>query len=119
MIELPYHMRRRPRIPRGLDFISSDLGVTLGAARQALADTMGLVDWLLAQGSPRVGLRAFLGASLAGLLARCDARLHFVVLTTPIVRIDRVIEELPFCVAIRHHPLAIGRSGRLAPGALG
>lgn len=103
MIELPYHMRRRPRIPRGLDFISSDLGVTLGAARQALADTRRLVDWLLAQGSPRVGLWGFsLGAWLAGLLARCDARLHFVVLTTPIVCIDRVIEELPFCEPIRH-----------------
>jgi hypothetical protein len=103
MIELPYHMQRRPRIPPGLDFISSDLGVTLGAARQALADTSVLVDWLLEQGCPRVGLWGFsLGAWLAGLLARFDPRLHFVVLTTPIVRIDRVIEELPFCEPIRH-----------------
>ncbi len=102
IIELPYHMQRRPRIPRGLDFISSDLGLTLGAARQALADTRVLVDWLFAQGSPRVGLWGFsLGAWLAGMMARFDSRLHFVVLTTPIVRIDRVIEELPFCEPLR------------------
>jgi hypothetical protein len=102
MIELPYHMQRRPRIPQGLDFISSDLGLTLGAARQAVADILGLVDWLLEQGSPRVGLWGFsLGAWLAGLSARFDSRLHFAVLATPIVRIDRVIKELPFCEPIR------------------
>jgi hypothetical protein len=102
MIELPYHMQRRPRIPKGIDFISSNLGLTLGAAKQALADTSVLVDWLLDQGCAGVGLWGFsLGAWLAGLLTRFDARLQFAVLTTPIVRIDRVIEELPFCEPLR------------------
>jgi pimeloyl-ACP methyl ester carboxylesterase len=102
MIELPYHMQRRPRKPAGVDFLSSDLVATLGAARQALADAGALLGWLLERGSPRVGLWGFsLGAWLAGLMARYDSRLHFAVLTTPIVRIDRMIQELPFCEPLR------------------
>jgi pimeloyl-ACP methyl ester carboxylesterase len=102
MIELPYHMQRRPRSPAGLDFLSSDLVATLGAARQALADTGALLGTLLERGVPRVGVWGFsLGAWLAGLMARVDPRLQFAVLTTPMVRIDRMIQELPFCEPLR------------------
>jgi pimeloyl-ACP methyl ester carboxylesterase len=102
MFELPYHMQRRPGRPRGVDFLSSDLEATLGAARQALADTRVLLTWLLDQGVPGVGLWGFsLGAWLAGLMARFDPRLRFLVLTTPIARIDRLIEDLPFCDPLR------------------
>jgi dienelactone hydrolase len=101
-IELPYHMRRRPRQGPVTDFISSDLGGMLAASRQALADIAALGRWLQAQGSLGIGLWGFsLGAWLAGLMARTDAGLRFVVLTTPIARIDRVVHELPFCEPIR------------------
>jgi hypothetical protein len=102
MFELPYHMQRRPGRPRGVDFLSSDLGSTLNAARQALADTRALQDWLLEQGVPGVGIWGFsLGAWLGGLMARFDPRLLFLILTTPIARIDRLIADLPFCDPIR------------------
>ncbi|MGH8597720.1 MAG: alpha/beta hydrolase family protein, partial [Gammaproteobacteria bacterium] len=42
-----------------------------------------------------------LGAWLTGLVACADDRLGFAVLHTPVARIDRVIDELDFCRAIR------------------
>jgi dienelactone hydrolase len=102
MIELPYHMQRRPARPKGVDFLSGDLVATLQAAKQALADLRALLDWLFDQGVPKVGLWGFsLGAWLAGLMARFDPRLHFAVLTTPMARIDRAMNELAFCEPIR------------------
>jgi pimeloyl-ACP methyl ester carboxylesterase len=102
MIELPYHMQRRPPSGPVRDFISSDLSGMLSATRQAIADTRALVHWLAGQGAPLIGLWGFsLGAWLAGLLAEVEPRLGFAVLTTPIARVDRVIAELPFCEPIR------------------
>jgi len=49
-----------------------------------------------------VGLLGFsLGAWLAGVVACHDARIKFAVLTTPVVRLERAIAELPFCAPIR------------------
>ena len=103
MIELPYHSHRKPR-GRGAvkNFLSDDLLQVAGATRQALADTRALVAWLREQGSPFVGLWGFsLGAWLSGLLACTEPRIGSAVLTTPVSRIDRVIDELDFCRPIR------------------
>jgi dienelactone hydrolase len=102
MIELPYHMQRRPRHPRSADFLSADLAATRDSASQALADIRALLDWFCGQGVPRVGVWGFsLGAWLAGLLARYDSRLGFAVLTTPMTCIDRAIQELAFFEPVR------------------
>jgi dienelactone hydrolase len=102
MIELPYHMQRRPRSGPVTDFISTDLEGMLGATRQAVADIRAVGQWLQSQGSPSVGLWGFsLGAWLAGLTACVDDTLGFAVLTTPMARIDRGVAELPFCEPVR------------------
>jgi pimeloyl-ACP methyl ester carboxylesterase len=102
LLELPYHMQRRPRTGPVTDFISPDLARMLEASRQALADTQTLGFWLRSQGSPAVGVWGFsLGAWLSGLLASIESDLSFAVLATPIARLDRVIAELPFCEPVR------------------
>lgn len=103
MIELPYHAQRRPTAPGSIqNFISHDLLRMVEATRQAMADTQALVAWLTEQGAPNVGLWGVsMGAWLSGLLACCEPRLRFAVLMTPVVRMDRVVNELPFCEPIR------------------
>jgi alpha-beta hydrolase superfamily lysophospholipase len=101
-IELPYHMQRRPRQGVVTDFISSDLERTIEASRQAIADVRVLCDWFASRTGRGVGVWGFsLGAWLAGLVAHAEPHLNFAVLTTPIARIDRVIDELPFCEPVR------------------
>lgn len=102
MIELPYHMQRRPLIGPVTDFISGDLNRMLEATRQAIAEVRALCRWLQAQGSMAVGLWGFsLGAWLAGLAARAEPGLRCAVLTTPIARMDQAIAQLPFCEPVR------------------
>lgn len=103
MIELPYHGHRKPR-GRGAvtNFLSNDLLQVVSATRQALADTRALIAWLHQQGAPFVGLWGFsLGSWLSGLLACNGPRLDAAVLSMPVSRIDRVIEELDFCRSIK------------------
>jgi dienelactone hydrolase len=102
MFELPYHFQRRPRAGLVRNFVSEDLGRTMEAAHQALAEINALVNWLLGQGCPRVSLLGLsLGAWLAGLAACHDARLACAVLITPVSRMDRLIDEVAFCRPIR------------------
>ncbi len=102
MFELPYHFQRRPRAGPVRNFISEDLGRTMEATHQALAEINALVNWLLGQGCPRVSLLGLsLGAWLAGLAACHDARLACAVLITPVSRMDRLIDEVAFCRPIR------------------
>ena len=103
ILELPYHLQRRPRRGAAVrDFISDDLNSMLEATRQSLSDIRALGHWLREQGSPCVGLWGFsLGAWLAG-LSICDGdQFDFAALLTPPVRIDRAIGELDFCEPIR------------------
>jgi pimeloyl-ACP methyl ester carboxylesterase len=102
MFELPYHFQRRPRTGAVRNFISEDLGRTMEATHQALAEISSLVRWLLEQGCPRVSLLGLsLGGWLAGLTACHDARLSSAVLITPVSRMDRLIGEVAFCQPIR------------------
>ena len=100
--ELPYHFHRRPKQGPVRNFISEDLGRTMEAVHQGLADINSMVQWLLDQGCPRVSLMGYsLGAWLAGLVACHNPKLASVVLVTPVSRMDRTIDELAFCAPIR------------------
>ena len=102
LLELPYHMHRRPRSGPVRDFISSDLHTMLQATQQSLADIRSLCRWWQGQGSKAIGLWGFsLGAWLAGLALHLERQLACAVLTTPIVLIDRAVAELAFCEPIR------------------
>jgi pimeloyl-ACP methyl ester carboxylesterase len=99
---LPCHGRRRAPSGPGNDFISPDLAAMVLSTHQAIADAQALIAWLRQEGCGPIGLWGIsLGAWLAGLLACNDDRVSFAVLMTPIVRMDRAIEELEFCAPIR------------------
>jgi pimeloyl-ACP methyl ester carboxylesterase len=102
LIQLPCHGRRRAPFGPGSDFISPDLSVIVRSTRQAIADVQAMIGWLKQEGCGPIGVWGIsLGAWLAGLLACHDARLSWAVLMTPVVRMDRAIEELEFCAPIR------------------
>jgi dienelactone hydrolase len=114
MFELPYHFQRRPRQGAVRNFISEDLGRTMEAAHQALAEINSVVNWLCEQGCPRVSLMGFsLGGWLGGLVACYNAKLSCAVFITPVSRMDRMIDEVAFCEPIRQalirHPMDISR----------
>ncbi len=103
MIELPYHMQRRPR-KRGAvnDFLSEDLFCSVQAIQQAYVDIRSLAAWVAEQGCPQIGLWGIsLGAWLSGLTICHDDRINFAILTGPVARLDRVVADVDFCAPIR------------------
>lgn len=103
MIELPYHAHRKPRAAGAVrNFISDDLPTMLEATRQALADIQAWQKWCRAQGCPGTSLWGFsMGAWLAGLLCCQTPEIDRLVLATPVCRMDRAINALPFCEPVR------------------
>jgi pimeloyl-ACP methyl ester carboxylesterase len=102
MFELPYHYLRRPAAGGARNFISEDVGRTMQAAHQALAEVNSVVNWLSAQGCPRLSLAGYsLGGWLGGFVACYNPRLTCAVLITPVSRMDRMIDDAPFCEPIR------------------
>jgi len=103
VIELPYHLQRRPRGPNAItNFISEDLWRMVEATRQSIADVRALVKWFHAQGCEKVGLwGTSLGAWLTGLIVCHEPQVNFAVLATPVAKLERVINELAFCEPIR------------------
>jgi hypothetical protein len=102
VIELPYHLQRRPSGPNAItNFISEDLGRMVEATRQSIADVRTLVKWFMSQGCARVGLwGTSLGAWLGGLVVCHEPEINFAVLTTPVAKLERVIEQLEFCALV-------------------
>jgi dienelactone hydrolase len=102
-LQLPWQFDRRPReLGAWGNFLSADVLHTVEATLQALAEIRSLLDWLAGRGCPFIGLWGVsLGAWLAGLTLCHDSRIGCAVLTAPIPRLDRLIEEAAFCETIR------------------
>jgi pimeloyl-ACP methyl ester carboxylesterase len=102
MFELPYHYQRRPRQGAVRNFISEDIGRTMEATHQALAEINSVVNWVSEQGCPRVSLMGVsLGAWLGGLAACYNPNVSCAALITPVSRMDRMIDEVAFCAPLR------------------
>lgn len=99
----PYHFRRRPaQLGAWGNFLCPDLLRTVEATGQAVAENRAFAGWLLGEGCPAVGLWGIsMGGWLAGLSACQDSRFSCAVLTVPVARLDRLMEEASFCRGIR------------------
>jgi dienelactone hydrolase len=102
-LQLPYHFDRRPReLGAWGNFLCADVFRTVGATAQALADIRSVIEWLLANHCPGVGLWGVsMGGWLAGLTLCHDSRIQAAVLTVPVARLDQLIAEVAFCDTIR------------------
>jgi dienelactone hydrolase len=102
-LQLPFQFDRRPReLGAWGNFLSADLLRTAEATLQAMAEIQSFVNWLSEQACPFIGLWGIsMGAWLAGLTICHDSRIGAAVLTVPIARLDRLIEEVAFCETIR------------------
>jgi hypothetical protein len=76
-LSLPYHdLRKPPEIERADYAVSSNLGRTLDAARQAVVDSRSCLDWLESQGCRKLGIvGTSLGSCYAYLTSAHDERL--------------------------------------------
>ena len=77
-LSLPYHDARRPaELARSEYIVSSNIGRTLQANRQAVLDARGAVDWLESEGYERIGIMGTsLGSCLAMLTMAHDTRIR-------------------------------------------
>jgi hypothetical protein len=76
-LSLPYHDLRKPSGIERADYaVSSNIGRTIDAARQAVADTRSCLDWLESQGYSKLGIvGTSLGSCYAYLASAHDERL--------------------------------------------
>ncbi len=74
----PYHDVRRPAELERSDFaVSANVGRTIAACRQAVADIRSCVDWLVSQGYEQIGvLGTSLGSCYAFIAAAMDPRIE-------------------------------------------
>jgi Alpha/beta hydrolase domain containing 18 len=74
----PYHDVRRPKELERSDYaVSSNIGRTIAACRQAVADVRSCIDWLESQGYEQFGvLGTSLGSCYAFLAAAMDPRIR-------------------------------------------
>ena len=74
----PYHDVRRPAELERSDYaVSANVGRTIAACRQAVADILSCVDWLVGQGYEQIGvLGTSLGSCYAFIAAAMDPRLR-------------------------------------------
>jgi hypothetical protein len=77
-LSLPYHDHRMPPELHRADYaVSSNVGRTIDATRQAVIDARSCVDWLEAQGYTRIGIvGTSLGSCYAFLTSAHDRRLR-------------------------------------------
>lgn len=75
-LSMPYHDQRKPpHLERSDYMVSSNIGRTLQASRQAVLDVKRCADWLLAQGYNRLGVMGTsIGSSVAFLTFAHDSR---------------------------------------------
>ena len=103
LMELPFHLRRRPKSRGGVrDFLSSDLLAVTQATKQSLLDLRSLVAWLKSHGAPQVGLWGnSLGGWLEGLLVSHSEAVDCAAFLTPVSRMDRALVEIDFAALVR------------------
>ena len=102
LLELPYHLSRRPDRSGMCDFICDNIPGMLLATRQAVADIHAILRWARAEGCPSTAAWGFsLGGWLVGLHLCFTSALDAAVLTTPILNLRRAVAELEFCHPIR------------------
>ena len=102
LLELPFHLHRRPPDGAMRDFISDDLPGMIDATRQSITDIDSLARWAKAQGCPKIAVWGFsLGAWLAGLYVCQNTVCSAAVLTTPISNMAAAVRDLEFCHPIR------------------
>jgi dienelactone hydrolase len=103
LIELPYHLQRRPTNgDASPDFICDNIPGMLNATRQAVADLNALLLWGKVQGCPQTALWGFsLGGWLSGLHVCVSKAQDAAVLAIPVSNLERAISELAFCHPIR------------------
>jgi dienelactone hydrolase len=77
-LSLPYHDYRMPVELKRADYaVSSNVGRTIDATRQAVIDTRSVVDWLTAEGFERIGIvGTSLGSCYAFLASVHDPRIE-------------------------------------------
>lgn len=77
-LSLPYHDWRRPEELTRADYmISANIGLTIGAVRQAVMDVRRAVDWLRGRGVERVGVMgSSIGSCVSWLAFIHDERLE-------------------------------------------
>lgn len=76
-LSLPYHDRRMPAELHRADYaVSSNIGRTIGATRQAIVDIRSCVDWLQQTGHEKMGIvGTSLGSAYAFLASTHDERI--------------------------------------------
>ncbi|MGH9395012.1 MAG: alpha/beta hydrolase family protein, partial [Terriglobales bacterium] len=76
-VSMPYHDRRMPRELKRAEYtVDANIGRTIHAARQAVADIRASLDWLEQQGHSRLGIvGTSLGSCYALLASAHDSRL--------------------------------------------
>jgi dienelactone hydrolase len=89
----PYHDVRRPAELERSDYaVSSNIGRTIAACRQAVVDIRACVDWLQQQGYEQIGvLGTSLGSCYAFMAAAFDARLQVCVFNHASTRFGDVV----------------------------
>jgi hypothetical protein len=77
-MSMPYHDRRMPPELQRADYhVSSNIGRTIHACRQAVVDSRACLDWLQSQGYERLGiLGTSLGSCIAFITAAHDTRVR-------------------------------------------
>jgi hypothetical protein len=102
-MQLPWHFDRRAlELGAWGNFLSADILRTVESTLQAMAEIRCFVNWLAEQACPFIGLWGIsMGAWLSGLTICHDPRIRSAVLTVPVARLDRLIEEVKFCDTIR------------------
>jgi hypothetical protein len=86
LLSMPYHFERIPAGTEAGDLMfSDDLDQTMGAVRQAVADTLAALQWCRERGHRAVGVSGLSGGGLAACLAVTRADFAFLVGIAPAV----------------------------------
>lgn len=95
LIDLPYHLHRRPAgTYHGEYTFSDDPVLTLKVMKQSVNDLQAMLNWLKHRGAPRVGMFGVsYGAMLSGVLGCVEPDLDFLIMIAPPADMGRVFFE--------------------------